>query len=140
MSTNLTDSTIAQQLPEEIIAFILTVARDKTIDRRDPEIAELMPSEEIVQAVLADAGLASASTSASLDQADAWIKDQRQWQDRAVLVQAQLQEQFPFTKESAMKGDIPKWALEPWSTKLLYQWSQGLQEAVLEAETYILNK
>lgn len=140
MSTNLTDKTIAEKLPEEIIAFIIAVGTDRTIDIKDSEVAELMPPSEVVRAVLANAGLVKPSQSADLDQAEAWMVEQKEWQDRAVKVQAQLQEKFPFTKESAMKGEIPSWATEPWSTRLLYQWANGLQDAVLEAETYLLNK
>ena len=140
MATNLTDKIIATQPPEEIIALIVAVGSDITINRENREVAELLPHPAVVRAVMADAGLVPASTPQDLDQADAWIKEQTSWQDRAMLVQAQLQEQFPFTKEQALEGNLPAWAVEPWATRLLYQWADGLQEAVLEAETFLLNK
>jgi hypothetical protein len=140
MATNPTDKSVASQLPEEIIAFVLAVGSDRKINTNDPEIRELLPSAEVIRAVLADAGLAPASQTSDLDQAQAWVEEQRSWQDRAVKVQKELQEKFPFTKEAAMKGEIPSWATEPWATRLLYQWSAGLQESVLEAETFLLNK
>jgi hypothetical protein len=140
MATNLTDKIIATQIPEEIIALIVAVGSDKTIDKNNQEVKELLPHPAVVRAVMAEAGLAAASPAQDLDQADAWIREQRDWQTRAMLVQAQLQEQFPFTKEQATKGNLPVWAVEPWATKLLYQWADGLQEAVLQAETFLLNK
>lgn len=140
MATNLTDKIIATQLPEEIIALILAVGSDTSINREDREVAELLPHPAVVRAVMADAGLVPASASQDLDQAEAWIKEQTTWQDRAMLVQAQLQERHPFTKEQALDGKLPVWAVEPWATRLLYQWSNGLQEAVLEAETFLLNE
>lgn len=140
MATNLTDNSIVARLPEEIIALVLAVTSDITINRENQEVNELLPHPAVVRAVMADAGLVPASPPQDLDQADAWMQEQLTWQDRAMLVQAQLQEQFPFTKDEAIKGELPEWATEPWATRLLYQWANGLQEAVLEAETFLLNK
>ncbi|MBM4074568.1 MAG: hypothetical protein FJ267_02840 [Planctomycetes bacterium] len=137
---NLTDQIIASQIPEEIVALIIAINSDPTINKSDPDIREMLPSTEVCMAVVADAGLESASPSQVLDQADAWMREQRTWQDRAMKVQASLQERFPFSKESAVKGELPEWSLEPWATKLLFQWADGLQNSVLEAETYLLNK
>ena len=140
MATNLTDKIIASQIPEEIVALIIAVGSDITINKENPEIAELLPHPAVSRAVMADAGLLPASESHQLDQADSWIKEQAGWQDRAMKVQSQLQEKFPFSKDAALKGELPEWAIEPWATRLLYQWADGLQEAVLEAETFLLNK
>jgi len=138
--SNLTDKIIASQIPEEITALVLAINGDLSINKTDPDIKQLLPSIEVCQAIVADAGLEKASSSQALDQADAWLKEQRTWQDRAMKAQAMLQEKFPFSKQSALKGELPDWALEPWATKLLYQWADGLQNSVLEAETYLLNK
>lgn len=140
METNLTDNAIASRLPEEVIALIVAIGTDININRENQEAAEMLPHSTVVRAVMADAGLLPASEPQDLISADAWIKEQITWQDRAMLVQAQLQEQFPFTKEQAVNGEIPEWSTEPWATKLLYQWANGLQEAVLQAETFLLNQ
>jgi hypothetical protein len=71
-----------------------------------------------------------------LDQAESWISEQYEWQTRAIKVQAKLQEIAPFTAEQAKAGELPLWMSKSWATKLLYDWSEGLRSAVLEAEEY----
>jgi hypothetical protein len=139
--TPVTDKTIAAQVPEEIIALILNLGTAGLYDLdEDDEIAALMPSVEVVQAVLAANGQKEPSPLASLDQAQAWLEEQKQWQDRAMKAEATLQEKFPFQKEQALKGEIPAWMAERWASKLIYKWSDGLKDAVENAESYITNK
>jgi hypothetical protein len=72
-----------------------------------------------------------------LDQAKAWIDEQLLWQDRASAVQQKLSAKFPFTEVEASKGEIPSWMHAPWAPTLLFQWSEALRDAVLQAEKYV---
>lgn len=137
----LTDETITKQVPEEVIALILnlgTAALDDIKD--DDDIADLMPSAEVVQAVLAANGKGQPSPLANLDQAQAWIDEQAIWQNRAMKAEAELQKNFPFQKEQALKGEIPLWMSQRWASKLLYKWGNGLSGAVEEAEAFITDR
>lgn len=137
----LTDETIAKQVPEEVIALILNLGTAGLYDLdEDDDIAALMPSVEVVQAVLAANGQKEPSPVESLDQAQAWIDEQAIWQNRAMKAEATLQEKFPFQKEQALKGEIPEWMAETWASKLLYKWGDGLRDAVNDAEKFITNK
>lgn len=137
----LTDETIAKQVPEEVIALILNLGTAGLADiDEDDDIADLMPSAEVVQAVLAANGQGQPTPLAKLDQAQAWIDEQAILQNRAMKAESTLQEKFPFQKEQALKGEIPLWMTERWASKLLYKWGDGLREAVESAEKFILNK
>jgi len=72
-----------------------------------------------------------------LDQAKAWLDEQSSWQDRSYAVQRKLAEKYPFAEEQALKGEIPMWMNAKWAPKLLFAWSDGLRDAVLEAEEYV---
>lgn len=134
----LTDKIIASRVPEEIAGLVLALGTAATVD--DDEVAYLLPSREVINAILAAEGKAQPSSTASLDQAQAWIDEQAVWQNRAMKVEEELQKQFPFTRERAAKGEIPRWVTEDWAPKLIYKWSDGLRNAVLDAEDYIKNK
>jgi hypothetical protein len=54
-----------------------------------------------------------------------------------VEVQRKLAEIMPFGEEQALKGEVPLWMNEKWAQLLLFQWSEGLRNAVLEAEQYV---
>ena len=136
----LTDATIAAQVPEEIIALILAIGTDSNFDADQDEIAILLPAPEVVAAVLAANGHLSESEVQDLDQAQAWLTEQKQWQDRAMKVEAELQRRFPFKREQAMNKQIPDWMVQPWAVKLLYKWSSGLYEAVQSGEAYLISK
>ena len=39
--------------------------------------------------------------------------------------------------KQAIKGEIPMWMNAKWAPMLLFQWSDGLRDAVLQAEEYV---
>jgi hypothetical protein len=133
----LTDQTISARVPEEIIALIIAIGTDPDLSEDDPEIAALLPAPEVVAAVLAANGHLSESPVQDLDQAEAWLREQAGWQDRAMKAEAELQRRFPFGKEQALNRQVPSWMGEPWASKLLYQWAESLKDAVLGAEAFL---
>lgn len=133
----LTAKSVASQLPEDTRSLITRIATDEDIDRKLPEVQAILPAKPVVDVVLADAGLAEEPPAWVLDQADSWIKEQINWQNRAMVAQSTLEKKFPFTREQALSGDIPMWMGQKWAVKLLYSWSSELRDAVLQAETYL---
>lgn len=133
----LTAKSVASQLPEDTRSLIARIATDEDIDRKLPEVQAILPAKPVVDVVLADAGLAEEPPAWVLDQADSWIKEQINWQNRAMVAQSTLEKKFPFTREQALSGDIPMWMGQKWAVKLLYSWSSELRDAVLQAETYL---
>ena len=133
-----TAKTIASQIPEDIRTLVVRIATDEDIDRKLPEVQAVLPAKPVIDVLLADAGLTEDPLQWVLDQADSWIKEQINWQNRAMVAQSTLEKKFPFTREQAVNGDIPMWMGQKWAVKLLYSWSAELRDAVLQAETYLL--
>jgi hypothetical protein len=124
---------ILEKIPAEVKELVSRIYEDIDILRNSPEVRDLLPSESVVAVINtppASVGLEL------LDQAESWIAEQYDWQTRAIKVQAKLQELAPFTAEQAKAGELPVWMSKSWATKLLYDWSEGLRSAVLEAEDY----
>jgi hypothetical protein len=124
---------ILEKIPAEVKDLVSRIYEDIDILRNSPEVRDLLPSESVVAVINtppASVGLEL------LDQAESWIAEQYDWQTRAIKVQAKLQELAPFTAEQAKAGELPVWMSKSWATKLLYDWSEGLRSAVLEAEDY----
>jgi hypothetical protein len=133
-----TDAAIVAMLPDDIVALIIAVGSDPSLSTESPEVQSLLPSSQVMNAVLANAGLRQPSPASEVALAQEWVEDQVEWQNRAMSAEKQLQSKFPFTREEAKQGNIPGWMAYPWSAGLLYKWSKGLQSAVLDAESYIL--
>lgn len=131
------DAKVVARLPEEIIALVLSIGTDPDYDTNDPEIAAVLPSPEVIAAVLAANGHRPASPVQDIDQALAWMDEQALWQTRATKVEAELQRRFPFQKDQALKGEIPAWMTEPWAVRLIYKWSDDLADAVESAEQFL---
>jgi hypothetical protein len=130
---NTPESVILEKIPAEVKDLVSRIYEDIDILRNNPEVRDLLPSESVVAVINtppASVGLEL------LDQAESWIAEQYDWQTRAIKVQAKLQELAPFTAEQAKAGELPLWMSKSWATKLLYDWSEGLRSAVLEAEEY----
>ena len=130
---NTPESVILEKIPAEVKDLVSRIYEDIDILRNNPEVRDLLPSESVVAVINtppASVGLEL------LDQAESWISEQYEWQTRAIKVQAKLQELAPFTAEQAKAGELPVWMSKSWATKLLYDWSEGLRSAVLEAEEY----
>lgn len=136
----ITDEAITARLPEDVVALVLAVSQDEKLASSEPEVQNLLPPTEVINCVLAQAGLRKPSTADEIGRADDWMNDQQSWQDRAMSVENQLQKLEPFTREGAMAGRIPGWAIHPWASGLLHKWSSGLQKAVLDAESYVIQK
>lgn len=131
------DAKVVARLPEEIVALVLSIGTDPDYDTTDPEIAAVLPSPEVIAAVLAANGHRAASPVQDIDQALAWMDEQALWQTRATKVEAELQRRFPFQKDQALKGEIPAWMAEPWAVRLIYKWSDDLADAVESAEQFL---
>lgn len=124
---------ILDKIPAEVKELVTRIYQDIDILRNNPEVRDLLPSEPVVAVI----NNPPASVGSDLvDQAEAWIAEQYEWQTRAIKVQAKLQELAPFTKDEAKAGELPVWMSKSWATKLLYAWGDGLRSAVLEAEEY----
>jgi len=135
---------IADKLPAEIQQMILAsfakqdFSRRTSVDINDPDIAVVMPSREVVNAVLYAYGVNDNAPSVSdLDQAEMWMKEQAEWQDFAAKINARLQRDYPLDRKAALKGEFPLWMFEGWATILLLEWSDGLKDAVMAAQEYL---
>lgn len=138
MAEVLTSQTIVSRLPEEIVDLIGRFIGDSDIDTDLEEVKTLMPASPVVATIAYFLGISTQDPSThELDQAKAWIDEQSSWQDRSIAVQTQLSEKFPFTELEAGKGEIPMWMNAPWAPTLLFQWSDALRDAVLQAEEYV---
>jgi hypothetical protein len=124
---------ILEKIPAEVKDLVNRVYQDIDVLRNSPEVKDLLPSQSLI-AVINNPPASVGSD--LLDQAESWIAEQYEWQTRAIKVQAKLQELAPFTAEQAKAGELPLWMSKSWATKLLYDWSEGLRSAVLEAEEY----
>ena len=138
MTESLTSAVIVARLPEEIVDLVGRFIGDSDIDTDMQEVKVLMPASPVVSAIASYLGISQQSPSGHmLDQAKAWIDEQLLWQDRASAVQQKLSAKFPFTEVEASKGEIPSWMHAPWAPTLLFQWSEALRDAVLQAEKYV---
>lgn len=126
-------------MPEDVVELIARILGDKDVDSNDKDVKMLLPASPVVDVILGYIGVASPPKQNDLDQAQAWIEEQYSWQDRAETVRGKLQELQPFSEEQAVKGEIPLWMNAPWAQKLLFSWSDGLRDAVIDAEEYVDN-
>ena len=138
MTEVLTSAVIVARLPEEIVDLVGRFIGDSDIDTDMQEVKVLMPASPVVSAIAYYLGISTEDPSGHvLDQAKAWLDEQSLWQDRAIAVKQKLSEKFPFTEVEAGKGEIPSWMHAPWAPTLLFQWSEALRDAVLQAEEYV---
>jgi hypothetical protein len=126
-------------IPEEIRQLITAVYEDNTIDPKEEGVQDYLPPQYVIDIVLAVAGLGEDQPASKLDQASAWIREQVEWQTRAMKVMGALNEHDPMSVEEAVKGNFPEWFREKFAPKLNYLWSEGLEKSVLEAETWLNN-
>lgn len=132
-----TTQSIIKSMPEDVVELIARVLGDGDVDSNDKEVKMLLPASPVVDVILGYIGVGSPPKQSDLDQAQAWIEEQYSWQDRAEAVKGKLQELQPFSEEQALKGEIPLWMNAPWAQKLLFSWSDGLRDAVIDAEDYV---
>jgi len=126
------------RMPEDFVELVGRFIADPDINTEHLDVQELMPSQPCVALIANHLGLDKDPIGADgLDQAKAWLDEQSSWQDRSYAVQRKLAEKYPFAEEQALKGEIPMWMNAKWAPKLLFAWSDGLRDAVLEAEEYV---
>ena len=134
----MTPKELVARMPEDFTELIGRFIADPDINTEHLDVQELMPSPACVALIANHLGLEKEPLGTDeLDQAKAWLDEQASWQDRSVAVQQKLAEKAPFGEEQAMKGEIPLWMNAKWAPILLFQWSDGLREAVLQAEEYV---
>jgi len=134
----MTPKELVARMPEDFVELIGRFISDPDINTEHLDVQELMPSQPCVALIANHLGLENEPLgTAELDQAKAWLDEQASWQDRSMAVQRKLAEKAPFGEEEALKGEIPLWMSAKWAPKLLFQWSDGLRDAVLEAEEYV---
>ena len=134
----MTPKELVARMPEDFVELIGRFISDPDINTEHLDVQELMPSQPCVALIANHLGLEKEPLGTyELDQAKAWLDEQSSWQDRSVAVQQKLAEKAPFGEEQAMKGEIPLWMNAKWAPKLLFQWSYGLRDAVLQAEEYV---
>lgn len=125
-------------MPEDYVDLIGRFIGDSDIDIDDSEVKELMPASPVVAVIANYLGINTEEVSVNeLDQAKAWLDEQASWQDRATAVQKILAQKAPFGEEQAKNAEIPLWMNAKWAPMLLFQWSDGLRDAVLQAEEYV---
>ena len=137
MPLTLIEQAVIDRIPPDITDLVGRFIGDTNIDTDLQEVQELMPASPVVSVIGYSLGINPQPAPSEVDQAKAWIDEQLGWQDRSVEVQRKLAEIKPFGEEQALKGEIPLWMNEKWAQLLLFQWSEGLRNAVLEAEQYV---
>ena len=134
----MTPKELVARMPEDFTELIGRFIADPDINTEHLDVQELMPSPACVALIANHLGLEKEPLGTDeLDQAKAWLDEQASWQDRSVAVQQKLAEKAPVGDEPAMKGEIPLWMNAKWAPILLFQWSDGLRDAVLQAEEYV---
>lgn len=134
----MTPKELVARMPEDFVELIGRFIADPDINTEHLDVQELMPSQPCVALIANHLGLEKEPLgTAELDQAKAWLDEQASWQDRSVAVQQKLAEKAPFGEQEALKGEIPLWMNAKWAPLLLFQWSDGLRDAVLQAEEYV---
>lgn len=133
----ITAQIVANQIPQEIRDLVIAVTSDNKLDFDDPELKDFLPPDNIIQAILASAGLDESPTESELDQANAWVKEQQEWITRSLQVSDELNRQEPLTPDLAAAGKFPQWFHTVWANKLNHQWSANLKVAVGRAEEYL---
>ena len=138
MTEVLTSAVMVARLPEEVVDLVGRFIGNSNIDTDMQEVKVLMPASPVISAIAHHLGISKQDPSThELDQAKAWIDEQSSWQDRATAIKQKLSEKFPFTEVEAGKGEIPSWMHTPWASNLLFEWSDVLKDAVLQAEEYL---
>lgn len=138
MAETPTPQELISRMPEDFVDLIGRFIGDPDINTDHLDVQELMPALPCVALIANHLGLGKEPLgTAELDQVKAWLDEQISWQDRSVAVQKKLAEKAPFGEEQAIKGEIPLWMNAKWAPMLLFQWSDGLRDAVLQAEEYV---
>lgn len=138
MAETPTPQNLIGRIPEDFVDIVGRFIGDSDINTELQEVKELMPASPVVALIANHLGINTEPLPTSeLDQAKAWLDEQISWQDRSVAVQKKLAEKAPFGEEQAIKGEIPMWMNAKWAPMLLFQWSDGLRDAVLQAEEYV---
>ena len=138
MTETPTPQELIGRIPEDFVDLIGRFIGDPDINTDHLDVQELMPALPCVALIANHLGLGKEPLgTAELDQVKAWLDEQISWQDRSVAVQKKLAEKAPFGEEQAIKGEIPLWMNAKWAPMLLFQWSDGLRDAVLQAEEYV---
>ena len=137
MPLTLVEQAVIDRIPPDITDLVGRFIGDTDIDTDLREVRDLMPASPVVSVIGYSLGISPQPSPSEIDQAKAWIDEQLSWQDRSVEVQRKLAEIKPFGEEQALKGEVPLWMKEKWAQLLLFQWSEGLRNAVLEAEQYM---
>jgi hypothetical protein len=104
----------------------------------DPDLNQILPPEAVRLAVLVESGITAAPQdydggSAARD----WCEAQQKTQTEAMLVRELLNKVEPRTEEHAKTGSLPAWSIKPWASTLLFDWSDGLSEAVDNARIFL---
>jgi hypothetical protein len=138
MAETPTPQDLIGRIPEDFVDIVGRFIGDSDINTELQEVKELMPASPVVALIANHLGINTEPLPThELDQAKAWLDEQIRWQDRSVAVQKKLAEKAPFGEEQAIKGEIPMWMNAKWAPMLLFQWSDGLRDAVLQAEEYV---
>lgn len=138
MAETPTPQELISRIPEDFVDLVGRFIGDSDINTDLEEVKELMPASPVVSLIANQLGINTDPLPTNeLDQAKAWLDEQASWQDRSIAVQKKLAEKAPFGEQEALKGEIPLWMNAKWAPMLLFQWSDGLRDAVLQAEEYV---
>lgn len=123
---------LKETIPQDVQQLVLN-ARMLSSD----EALTYLPPKHVQEALMAELGIFVSPNKNLPTQAADWIKDQRDYQERAIAAYARLQEKEPFTPEVSQSASIPLWAVSKWAQILQLDWSAKLASAVVEAEEYL---
>lgn len=123
---------LKEAIPEDVQQLVAH-ARMLTSD----EAASYLPPKYVQEALLSELGMFRSPNKDLPAKAAEWVKEQRDYQTRAMTAYRLLQEKEPFTTEMANSASIPLWAVSKWAQILLLDWSAQLPTAVVEAEAYL---
>ena len=121
-------------VPTDIANLIVSMYAEKI---KDEEVNILLPPRFVQDAVLAEKGIKAPLGDAQTELARDWCSRQIDVQTRAMKASFALNEAEPLTQEMAIRGDLPRWAVEKWAVILLLDWSASLEDAVTQAEQYL---
>ena len=138
MAETLTPASIIARIPDEIVNIVRTAFADEDINTDLQDVKLLMPSSPVMAVIASHYGISKKAVEThELDQAKAWLDEQTRWQDRSMKVQRELSAKYPFDENEAEKGNVPSYMTQKWASLLLFQWSDSMRDAVIQAEEYL---
>ena len=125
---------ISSQIPDDIVSLIRNMSDSNLTDA---DLEKILPDFHVRVAVV-DEGKGIPVSPDTQEKAQAWIRQQLGFQQRASEAWALLQREQPLTKDAIAKGgELPAWFGSAWTAGIMFDWAVNLHIAVADAEQYI---